>query len=110
MRKPTKTPKEIREDSSLLSSYCSYSPEDLMSIANYMIENGIMYLGLEITGHDGYLEPQAVRMETPEEVEKRYNKEIKEWAIYKEKQKVKKEKRKMQLIQEAKKLGLKVEE
>lgn len=112
MTKPKKIAKEISKQSYLFDTDCSYTPERLRQIADEMDEQGILYLELEADA--GYNNVdficKAYRMETPEELDKRYEKEINAYEKERKKAAEKKAKRKSELIKEAKKLGLKVEE
>lgn len=111
MKKPSKKPKIIEREASryYLNVDKTYSPDDLRKIASLMEVEKVFHIRTYLEGYDGYFSLYESIMETPEEAEKRYNKEMKEYEIYCKREENKKEKRIKALIAEAKKLGLKVE-
>lgn len=104
MKKPSKEPVLISEESYLFDIGIRYTPEDLINMANKMKENNI--LNIEIDKYYDDIRIYEYRMETELEAEKRYNKEMKQYKKYQKTQKSNKESRKKKLIKEAKALGL----
>lgn len=115
MNKPKKQKQlKRKENSSLFSGWDSYSPEDLHNTANYMYRESIEFLEFQIEQEqysDHYfLNVIECRYETEEELEKRYNQELKKYNSYKAAEKKRKQNEKQNLIKRAKQLGLKIEE
>lgn len=106
MKTPKKQKKIIEEDSFLFESHTVYTPEDLREIASEMESEGVISVEFHIGGYEGYFECLKKRLETDKELEARHKKEL---ALH-EKFLKNKEKRKQQLIKEAKQLGLKISE
>lgn len=108
MKKPSKKQQLIKEDSDLLDLGIEYSPEDFENIASQMKYYNIEGLEIIMTWDDVGVKQR--RLETTEEAEVRYHKEIKKWEKWKTNEEKKKLNRKKKLIKEAEKLGLRVEE
>lgn len=64
------------ENSNHFGSFCSYSPDDLRSIADSMEQGSLIELNID--GHDGYLETRYYRTETDAEYERRLKQEAKD--------------------------------
>ena len=121
MKKPIKTTKavkqkfDIRQYSDDIDSVEYPYPDmgldflisvsSLQNMLNDMEKNGATHLALECTWD--YSSNVILRVETPEEVDTRFKKEM--WE-YQQHQKSIKDKQKLKIIEEAKKLGLKVSE
>jgi len=111
MKRPVEKAKEVMNDSSRLETYTDYTPEALRVIADQMEEDGILHVKMGMWPLDSHrLNVKETRMESPEEAERRYARELEAYNKFKEKEKVDKANRKAQLIAEAKKLGLKISE
>lgn len=115
MKKPNKEKQLIcHYDTSWLPTDQRLSSGFFRELADSMDNLGISFLELDIVGnrYDDYphLDVVEYKYETEGEARKRYNKEAKEYAKYKENLAKAEEKRKKSLIKEAKKLGLKITE
>lgn len=109
MKKPTKEPQIVRQASLLdIQTGRNLTSEKLRKIADQLDQDGGIAVEFMVSGWGWTV--QMLRYETEEEAKKRYNRQMKQYNKYKEKEKENKEKKKEKLIQEAKKLGLKVEE
>lgn len=111
MKKPTKTPKLIEQET---YEYIEYdvliSPDYLISMANRMKENNIEFIKIQTISWNEPPDIHIYKYETPDQVEKRYSKELKDYNKFLDKQAKLKEKNKANILREAKKLGLKIDE
>ena len=121
MKKPIKTTKAIKQQfdirqysddiESVEYPYPDMGLEFLISVTKLremaadMEKQGVTHLALESTWD--YSNNVILRVETPEEVEIRFKEDMKK---YRQHQKSVKDKQKLKIIEEAKKLGLKVSE
>ena len=110
MKKPKKKKKLIKEESNLISLDTPLHPDTLRDIANEMDRQGIFAVMIEGFGYDACFECYHQREETNNELNSRYQKELKEYEKYKAAQKTKKEREKAEIIKKAKELGLKISE
>lgn len=107
MKKPTKKPQHIKEDSYLIGSYIEYTPDDLRNIADEMEKSNISWVSIE--ADEGTYTIQS-RPETDKEAEVRYVRELKAWERFRKKEEERKIKAKERFIRDAKKYGLVIEE
>ena len=106
MKRPSKKPQIIRKQSDLVTSWTPYKPEDLEDVAKKMRDRNIDYIEFGEEGYgDSYFVCYEVSTETPDQVEKRYKKELAEYNKFKQQQKDRKLK---QLKQLAKELGVEI--
>jgi len=110
MKKPKKEKKLIKEESNLFSLYTPYTSDMLRGIANEMDGNGIFAVMIDVFGYDACFECCHQREETENELNSRYQKELKEYEKYKAAQKTRKERERAEIIKKAKELGLKISE
>jgi len=108
MKRPTKKKKQKRTISKIFDVDCSYTPEDLRSIATLMEANNIILVDFDVSmcWDQSIFECNAVTMETDDEFEERYQAEYKAWKRWKVNEKIREQDRKSEIIKEAAKLGL----
>ena len=109
MQKPTKEPRITYEKCTIFFPYDENTSEDLRRIADIMDEKKIKSIYVDYGDFDGCVVYQY-RMESNEEAEKRYTRELKQYDKYNDQVKKNKEKEKEDLIKRAKQLGLKISE
>jgi len=112
MKKPTKKAQVVYKEYNFFDLNSSYTSATFRAIADEMDRLSINYLYFEADGGYNNVDFRCVgcRKERIEEVNQRYTQELNKYEIYRKEQAKKKENRKAELIKEAKKLGLKVEE
>lgn len=109
MKKPTKQAQLIRQFSCINDLDGQLTASDLRHWAADLDNRGVEYLDIVVRDYEGVIIDE-VRYETKEEAEKRYIGAVKRYEKHKKEEKEKEAKRKEELIKEAQKLGLKVEE
>ena len=108
MKQPTKKPKEIESTSYMLETWSENTPEDFRVIADQMEAEGVSTITIML--NDDSIDIIQHKLETDIEAEVRYTKEFKKYQTWKKKEAKAKDNRRMRLIKEAKKLGLKIED
>jgi len=111
MKKPSADRKLISIDgNSLLDIYVSLDSDYFRTLADYMDSKDIKHIEITCEGYDSDVIIHASKLETEEEASKRYTKELKAYEKEKIQQQKLEERKRADLIKEAKKLGLKVAE
>ena len=106
MRKPSKKPQQIKSDADYLVDIDDeqYTPDDFEDLAKQMRELDILMISFERGYEDTYVYKHV--LESEEEALIRYNKEMKAYNKYKERELKKKQKHLDKVRKEAIKLGL----
>jgi len=106
MKKPSKKPQEIKSDGEYLVDVHSgqYTPDDFENLAKEMRELDILVISFDTLWEHTYVYKHV--LESEEEALIRYNKEMKEYNKYKERELKKKQKHIDKVRKQAIKLGL----
>lgn len=91
MKRPKKEQQKIITTNDFFNTYTNYSSNDLRDIADRMDDQDILSISLEIFNNYGDydLKVNQTTLESINEMEKRYKRELKEWENQKSKQKEK---------------------
>jgi len=106
MEKPSKKPEYILQETDLMEDGCSYTPDELHSLADWMKQCDI--LSIRCLGEHSSATFTIYKLETQAEANKRYKQDLKRYSQWAARDQIARTKRIKALKQEAKELGIKL--